>query len=316
MAEEKLPITVVMRSHNDARLLPQTLGALDAQEGVSTKLFVFESASTDGSKELFEAHGCDRIVHLEPGGYHSATVLNQGVEWAETELVAFVNSDAIMMDRHVLRQLGDAILVDPSCAGAFCRQITRPDASPLTRLDYFTAFENRHELGHYAQMMSLVCSMVRKTAWQENPFDPALTFAEDYVWSHRALERGWSLAYVPRAVVEHSHDYSGEELYRRHFGDSAALACVREKPPSTSPLFGLVLPMVGRCTRDAWRLLRMGAPGEMWRLPGYRLPMLKGEWRGALAGWHHFRVMQSRDPQPVVSLQPTRSLRADPPSGG
>lgn len=300
MAEATHPITVVMRSYNDAALLPHTLGALDSQEGVSTRLFVFESASTDGSKEIFERHGCDRIVHLEPGTYHSATVLNQGTEWAETELVAYVNSDAIMMSRRVLRLLADAILADERCAGAFCRQITRPDATPMTRLDYFTAFDNRHELGRFADKMSLVCSMVRRSAWERNRFDSALTFSEDYVWSHRAQLQGWTLRYVPEAVVEHSHDYDPTALYRRHFGDAAALACIRSRAPSSSPLGGFVLPWTKRCLRDTWRLARMGALGEAWRLPSYRWPMLLGEWHGARAGWRHFREEGRCDPQPVA----------------
>lgn len=300
MADDSYPVTVVMRSYNDAALLPHTLGALDAQRGVSIRLFVFESASTDGSKEIFERHGYDRIVHLEPGTYHSATVLNQGTEWAETELVAYLNSDAILMGPDVLRQLADAILSEDRCAGAFCKQIARPDASPMTRLDYFIAFENRRELGSFADKMSLVCSMVRRSAWLENPFDAALTYAEDYVWSHRAQARGWTLRYVPTAVVEHSHNYGPGELYRRHFGDSAALAAIRSERPGRTALTGLWLPWAKRCLRDTWRLARMGALEHAWRLPSYRFPMLLGEWHGASAGWRHFREEGRTDPQPVA----------------
>lgn len=300
MAEDLHPVTVVMRSHNDATLLPHTLGALDAQEGVDVTLFVFESASTDGSKRLFEEHGYDRIVHLEPGAYHSATVLNQGTDWAETELVAYLNSDAILMSRRVLRLLADAILADERCAGAFCRQIPRSGASVMTRLDYFTAFENRRELGVFADKMSLVCSMIRKRAWIGNRFHTALTFAEDYVWSHRAQQQGLRIRYVPEAVVEHSHDYTPRELYRRHFGDSAALACIRETPPNPSAFGGLVVPWAKRCLRDTWRLARMGALTEAWRLPGYRWPVARGEWHGARAGWEHFRERRNTGVQPVA----------------
>lgn len=300
MADAPHPVTVVLRSYNDAALLPHTLGALSAQEGVEVRLSVFESASTDSSKEILERHGYQRIEHLAPGTYHSARVLNDGTSAADTELVAYVNSDAIMMSRHVLRRLADAILTRKDAAGAFARQIARPTATPLTRLDYFTAFENRHELGRFANHMSLVCSMVRKSVWQEVPFDAGLTFAEDYVWSHRVLERGYTLHYVPDAVVEHSHDYSNAELYRRHFGDAAALASVRERAPDESPLTGFVLPWARRCARDTLRLARMGSLRTALRVPLYRYPMLLGEWRGARAGWKHFREEGRTDRQPTA----------------
>ena len=44
MSAARIPVTVVMRSYNDAALLPRTLAALDAQQGVELKLFVYESA--------------------------------------------------------------------------------------------------------------------------------------------------------------------------------------------------------------------------------------------------------------------------------
>ena len=82
----------------------------------------------------------------------------------------------------------------------------------MTRVDYLVAFENRHELGEpAASWMSLVCSMVRRSALIEHRFDEALTFAEDAVWSQAMIERGWAPAYVREAVAEHSHNYTWED---------------------------------------------------------------------------------------------------------
>ena len=137
-----IPITVVMRSYNDAPILPRTLESLDSQEGVDVTLFVYESASTDGSQEIFEEHGYDYIYHLEPGEYRSSKVLNDGAERSENELVAYVNSDAIMTEALSLRRLADAILTEEKVCGAFARQTVRPDADPMTRVDYHVAFDN------------------------------------------------------------------------------------------------------------------------------------------------------------------------------
>ena len=49
-----IPVTVVMRSYNDADLLPRTLAALDRQQGVMIELIVIESASTDNSLEIMK----------------------------------------------------------------------------------------------------------------------------------------------------------------------------------------------------------------------------------------------------------------------
>ena len=51
-----IQVTVVMRSYNDARLLPRTLAALDAQQGV-------DSCGVDSRRS-----GCDRDRGRVEGG--------------------------------------------------------------------------------------------------------------------------------------------------------------------------------------------------------------------------------------------------------
>ena len=128
-------------------------------------------------------------------------MLNDGTERSKDELVAYVNSDAVMTEPKTLRQMAEAILADEKICGAFARQTVRADANAMTRVDYHVAFDNRHELGQPAACwMSLVCSMVRRSALMENPFDDALTFAEDAVWSQGMIEQGWKTAFVEDAV--------------------------------------------------------------------------------------------------------------------
>lgn len=296
---EPFKITVVLRSYNDAPLLPRVLASLDAQRGVELKLFVFESASTDGSKELIEAHGYDRIEHLAPGSYHSSTVLNKGVSWAETELVAFVNSDAILLSDDVLFKLACALSADPRCGGAFARQLPRKTATAMTRLDYYAAFDHREELGENFDYLSLVTSMIRRSCWQENPFDPKLTYAEDYVWSERAKAAGWSLRYVRDAEVEHSHDYSPAEMYRRSYGDAAAVATVAANAPPSDPVRGVLLPYAKRIVRDVLRLQKIGELSSVWSLPRYRWAAQLGSYHGARDAWTRAKEHPSGN-QPTV----------------
>ena len=289
MSDANIPVTVVMRSYNDAKLLPRTLAALDAQEAVDITLFVYESASTDGSKEIFEAHGYDFIHHLKPGEYRSSKVLNDGTERSKDELVAYVNSDAIMTEPKTLRYMADTILADQKICGAFARQTVRADAHPMTCVDYHVAFDNRHELGEpAASWMSLVCSMVRRSALLANKFDDSLTFAEDAVWSQHMIDQGWKTAYVKAAVAEHSHNYTWEERYRRTYGDAAALARLLKEEPTRSYLSGFTIPYLKRCLRDVIRLIKVGKPLAIFQIPTYRWPLMLANFRGTRDGWDFF----------------------------
>lgn len=306
MGGANIPVTVVMRSYNDAALLPRTLDALDAQQGVEVTLFVYESASSDASKEIFEEHGYDYIRHLAPGEYRSSKVLNDGAWRSRDELVAYVNSDAIMTERLTLRRMADAILADHQTCGAFARQTVRADAGPMTRVDYHVAFENRQELGDpAASWMSLVCSMVRRSALVSNPFDETLTFAEDAVWSQGMIDRGWRTVYVREAVAEHSHNYTWEERYRRTYGDAAALARILRRAPDRSYLSGFLIPYLKRCLRDLPRLAEVGRLAAFYQIPFYRWPLMLGNFRGTRDGWDFFnRETEEEDKellQPVIA---------------
>ena len=306
---DNIPVTVVMRSYNDAALLPRTLAALDSQQGIDLTLFVYESASTDGSKQIFETHGYDYIRHLEPGEYRSSNVLNDGTERSRDELVAYVNSDAVMTEPMTLRRLADAILADEKVCGAFARQTVRADADPMTHVDYHVAFDRRHELGGpAASWMSLVCSMVRRSALIENRFDGTLTFAEDAVWSQGMIDQGWKTAYVKEAVAEHSHNYTWEERYRRTYGDAAALAALLKEEPDRNYLTGFLIPYLKRCLRDLPRLAKVGKLHAFYKIPFYRWPLMLANFRGTRDGWDFFNSEPEEGKerlQPVIA-KPTR----------
>jgi len=299
---ELIEITVVLRSYNDADLLPRTLKSLDEQQGVKIKLFVFESASTDGSKEIIEQHGYSRIKHLERGSYHSSTVLNQGVEWAETEFVAFVNSDAILLSDDVLLKLVDPLKNKPRCCGSFARQVVREDATVLTRLDHYVAFDHREQLGDKSDHMSLVVSMIRRPCWEKIQFEPSLTYAEDYVWSSQVKAAGFELEYVKEATVEHSHNYSNDEIYRRSYGDAAAINFLSTDAPPNNVLTGAVIPYCKRILRDMIRLYKMGELTSLW-------PVILYRWYGSLGSWHGERDAWIARKENPSSNQPTIRLK-------
>src|SRR5262249_44453050 len=52
-----------------------------------------------------------------------------------------------------------------------------------------------------------VCAAIRRSVWREIPYRPT-PIGEDLAWGREALLAGYGLAYVPDAVVEHSHDRS------------------------------------------------------------------------------------------------------------
>ena len=71
---------------------------------------------------------CLKPVNIIP------VVLNKGISMATTELVALINSDAILEQNDTLPTHGAIHSWRPAkCAGVFARQSVRPDANAMTK---------------------------------------------------------------------------------------------------------------------------------------------------------------------------------------
>ncbi len=93
---------------------------------------------------------------------------------------------------------------------------------------------------HVACAFDNVCSCIRLGVWNDHPF-PATPIGEDLEWARDVLLAGYKLAYVPGAVVEHSHERSiAYELQRTYLVHQRLKA-----------LFGLTtVPTIGSLVRS------------------------------------------------------------------
>ncbi|MCO4770348.1 MAG: glycosyltransferase [Deltaproteobacteria bacterium] len=255
------------------------------------EILLADSGSTDGATERAAAACGARILDVAPGHFDHGLVRAALVVQARAPLVAFFSQDAVPRGERFLEALA-APFEDEQVAGAHARQVARPGADPLTRatLERWTpALGAPYVLRTLppggpslpaAERMRLarfdnVASMVRRCHALDIPF-PAREFGEDLAWGWATLTAGRSLAYVPSAVVEHSHAPTLRAIYERNV--LAHRQASREFDLVTVPgaLAGLIA-LASGVPSD----LRDG--GARWALAGIprRAAALLGQWRGA-----------------------------------
>jgi rhamnosyltransferase len=226
-------ISVVVPSCNGAATLPPLLDALDVQRRRSgIEVLAVDSGSTDGTRELLRRRA-DTLIDIEPAAFDHGMTRNLAVSAASGELVVLIVQDAVPADDGWLDALAAPFDRDERLAGAFARQVARPDASPVTR-HYHGRWAGASAVarvttigggpGEFRQLSPMarfercifdnVCSCIRKSVWQQHPFR-ATPIAEDVIWAKEVLLAGFSLAYVPDATVVHSHERSAVYELRR-----------------------------------------------------------------------------------------------------
>ena len=127
----RIQISVVVRAHNDAALIRDTLSML-TQQTVADRMEIlfFDDNSTDGTLEIAKTFPTVTIVPWDGLPYNPPRVLNRALDTARGEFVVFNNSDAIPQSRDAVERLV-APLHDPAVGAVYGNQLPRPDAFPL-----------------------------------------------------------------------------------------------------------------------------------------------------------------------------------------
>ena len=291
-------VTVVVLVKDGARYLPSLVDALDAQEiEGGLEVLAIDSGSTDGSGQILEAHGA-RVIRVPAASFDHGATRNLGAREARGDAVVFLSQDALPADARFVRSLVERLEKDKRLAGAFARQVPRPEADPLTRRDlalwvaarpearavFLPAPETLAALSplerHRLLAFDDVASAVRRDVLVAHPFEKT-RFGEDVEWAQRVLRLGFGVAYVPEAVVFHSHSRTARGLFRRNYLGHRVL----------HRLFGLqTIPDVphllrasaGAVAGDLATLAREGAAASAWlAAPAQALAASYGQYRGA-----------------------------------
>jgi rhamnosyltransferase len=276
--------------------LPALLHAL-GQQDLPLELIAIDSGSCDASVAILRAAPV-RLLQIEPASFDHGTTRNLGAREASTDLVLFLSQDAVPRDPAYARLLTQALESDPRLAGAFARQVPRPEADPITRRDLAawaaTSEQARSvfvasgaEIDALAPLERLrlaafdnVASAVRRSVLLQHPF-AAARFGEDVEWSQRMLRLGYGIGYVPAACVVHSHRRSARALFRRNYLCHRALfRCFGVRTIPDRP--HLARALAGTLWDDLTTLARGGASPAQWLCaPAQSIGSAYGQYLGA-----------------------------------
>ena len=225
-------VSIVLPTRNGAATLPSLLDSIARQRvGFAFEIIAVDSSSSDGTADLLRAR-VDRLTSIPADAFDHGLTRNLGIEQAGGELIVLLVQDALPASDSWLAKLTAPLIADDRIAGAYARQLPRPDASAITRhsLEHWVASSDVGRtiaLADSAELEALdpmarlercafdnVCSCIRRSIWRRHPFRRT-PIAEDLEWAGEVLLAGYRIAYVPEAEVIHSHDRSARyELAR------------------------------------------------------------------------------------------------------
>ena len=291
-------VSVIIPTLDGGAALDACLEGLSTQREVGpVEIVIVDSESRDGRPEKAAQAGA-KVLTIAREAFRHGAARDQGARAASGKFLVFTVQDARPANDGWLHNLL-APLEAGEASASTSRILPRPEANPLARrtvldLPMASSTPSLADPGivdpdglepaalRRFVIFDDVASAIRTDVYREVPFRP-VAMAEDLVWGLDALRAGHRIAFVPEAVVLHSHEYGPVTAYRRYREDAAAMKRILRLASRKGPVHALK-GWAFEWIRDL-AFLRKEGPMAVLR---YALPALAlragqilGQWKGS-----------------------------------
>jgi glycosyltransferase involved in cell wall biosynthesis len=270
--------SIVVRSYNEERHIGRLCEELARQEiDFEYELLVVDSGSDDNTRVIAAEHDA-RIIRIDPERFTFGYALNRGIAESRGEILVFISAHCYPATTRWLQELV-APFQDAQVALVYGRQ--RGDAS--TKFSEHQVFAKWFpETSDFRQQLPFcnnANAAIRKSVWQQMPYDETLTGLEDIAWAKRAIAAGHLVAYNAEAEIVHVHNEAWKQVFRRYRREAMAFTKIfPDERFSVMEFVTLVLLNVAvdyRAASRARMLLR-----NLLAVPAFRLCQFWGTYLG------------------------------------
>lgn len=217
-------VSFIIPTLNAEATLGKLLVSLKAQT-VSAEIIVVDSASSDRTVSIAQSYGA-RIIRVTQADFdHGGTRTEAGMS-AGGDIIVYLTQDVMLTNPTAIEELIQPFS-DSSVGASYGRQIPQITASffaaHLRQFNYpeescIRSFADKQRYGIRTPFISNSFAAYRKKALEEiGWFKHNLILSEDTYAGAKLLLANYRIAYVSKASVVHSHDYSIPEEFQRYF---------------------------------------------------------------------------------------------------
>jgi glycosyltransferase involved in cell wall biosynthesis len=212
--------SIVIRCFNEEAHIGRLLSGLMRQQRPPDQIIIVDSGSTDATLAIASRYPVE-IHSIRPDEFSFGRSLNVGCRAASGDILVFASAHVYPVYDSWLTEL-TAPFADPEVALTYGRQVG----------DERTKYSERRLMAQWYPPVSdaaqphAFCNnanaAIRRSAWEEQPYDEELTGLEDLDWAKKAMEKGWRIAYSATAPIVHIHEESWGQLVNRYRREAIA----------------------------------------------------------------------------------------------
>ena len=205
-----MPLSIVIRTFNSSRTLPQVFENLHLKEG--DEVLVVDSGSSDTTLQQAGDFGA-RVIRLT-GPFNYSRSLNAGFAAAANEWVLTLSSHCIPVCTTFLDdwRVALASLEDDVPVAFGPRQLSPEDRRASETITFQTAGNLGDGIAVHGGSSN---GAYRRSVWEAHGFQETLKTGEDREWAEWSLRHGYRVAFVPQVPVLYRNQGSLRYMFEK-----------------------------------------------------------------------------------------------------
>jgi rhamnosyltransferase len=212
--------SIVIRACNEEKNIGRLLRGISAQTVRDYEIIIVDSGSTDNTLRVAHQYPV-KVLLVSQDEFSFGRSLNIGCAAARGEFIVVASAHVYPIYSDWLEKLMTPFSV-PHVALVYGRQ-RGADSTRYSEHQVFAKwFSNHSNLEQKHPFCNNANAAIRRSVWQQLPYDDTLTGLEDLDWAKRAMGLGYGISYVASAVVAHFHDETPIRIYHRYRREALA----------------------------------------------------------------------------------------------
>jgi glycosyltransferase involved in cell wall biosynthesis len=212
-------VSIVIRTKDEGRFIAATLKRIFEQATqLDFDVVIVDSGSTDDTLAIAN-HFQVRIARIASSEFTYGYALNFGARLANADYIVNLSAHCVPVDLRWLDQLVRPLLSDRSLAATYGKQVPIRGHNPFEERATLDAFRTQHD-GRIKAIFSNANCAIRRTVWEDHPFDEKAPFAEDFIWAKKISSNTCKIQYVEGAEVFHSHAFDIRFWSKRYYDNA------------------------------------------------------------------------------------------------
>jgi glycosyltransferase involved in cell wall biosynthesis len=217
-------VSIVIRSYNEEEHIGRLLSGIAKQTIDRTDVIIVDSGSTDATVDIASNYPV-RILTVPKEEFSFGRSLNIGCRAAKGDFIVLASAHIYPVYEDWLENLLRPF-DEPDVAVVYGKQ----RGGKTTKFSENQIFKKWFPDDSNAKQLHPFCNnanaAIRKSLWQQLPYDETLTGLEDVDWARRVVQMGKRIVYSHQAEVVHIHNEKLLHTYNRYRREAIALKAI------------------------------------------------------------------------------------------